>query len=722
MASTADELLIKIGADFSEFQDALKQAAKKTEDTTRGMGERFKALGGQFRKGINAIGKWTLAIGGAATAFLSFRNLIDQMNQTGDLVQMAQRLGITTQSLSELTFVARQFGLEQDELADTMKDLSERIADAAANGGTYAEALNRLGLNARALASMNMEEQFLTVVDSLGKLKTQGDKAFVSMELMADAGFKLVNMADAGADKISEMRKEAQELGASINDVDAQQIAEANKTFAKLRASIEGVLKRIAVQLTPLLAFLAEQFIAARKNIGEMDVSFADFSDIVVTGIGIIKTAWQGLRILWQGAKVLLGSLSVNFWKTTRAVVKAILFWRQKFTELWSFIKAGFSVTTSSIDIFYEKIKKGIADAMAFVMRKVSRAVRNIAKSIGGTNVKALNKLSRELENTAGGIGRGAAKLQVATSRSLDAARQSLATASKNYKEAKDDLLNLNVDIETTDLDKQVKAAQDFRNNAVKGLKEMGQEMADQTENPIERTLRSFQEFKAEYKQTAADIAEINEERIAKTVEQEDLQNAALADRRRLFLENMVKAERDAQEATRFLWESGFKGKMQVMSSFFRQMSVLMNSENRKQFEIGKAAAISGAVVDTYLAATKAYQSLAGIPIVGPALGAAAAGAAIAAGLQNVNQIRNTKFGDRGGGGGGSSAGGASASAGSDAGGAAGGQTGPTSGGGRTTINNILQGERFSGNEVRGLINAINDQIDDNAELNTVVQ
>src|SRR5690606_35185848 len=53
----------------------------------------------------------------------------------------------------------------------------------------------------------------------------------------------------------------------------------------------------------------------------------------------------------------------------------------------------------------------------------------------------------------------------------------------------------------------------------------------------------------------------------------------------------------------------------------------------------GKAAAVAQTTIDTYQSATSAYKSLAGIPIVGPALGAAAAGAAILSGLSNVRKI-----------------------------------------------------------------------------------
>ena len=53
----------------------------------------------------------------------------------------------------------------------------------------------------------------------------------------------------------------------------------------------------------------------------------------------------------------------------------------------------------------------------------------------------------------------------------------------------------------------------------------------------------------------------------------------------------------------------------------------------------GKAFAIAKATIDTYQSAVAAYKSLAGIPVIGPALGAIAAGAAIASGIATVKKI-----------------------------------------------------------------------------------
>ena len=67
--------------------------------------------------------------------------------------------------------------------------------------------------------------------------------------------------------------------------------------------------------------------------------------------------------------------------------------------------------------------------------------------------------------------------------------------------------------------------------------------------------------------------------------------------------------------------------------------------------DTGKALAIAAATIDTYQSAVSSYKSLSGIPVVGPALGFAAAGVAVAAGFMNVKKILAVKTPKGGGGG-----------------------------------------------------------------------
>lgn len=94
----------------------------------------------------------------------------------------------------------------------------------------------------------------------------------------------------------------------------------------------------------------------------------------------------------------------------------------------------------------------------------------------------------------------------------------------------------------------------------------------------------------------------------------------------------------------------------------------------KRQFQINKGLQIADTAINTYKSATAAFSSMAGIPVVGPVLGAIAAAGAVAAGLASINNIRKQQFDEGGGGGGSVSApSGSGASIGSGGGGAGGG-------------------------------------------------
>ena len=64
----------------------------------------------------------------------------------------------------------------------------------------------------------------------------------------------------------------------------------------------------------------------------------------------------------------------------------------------------------------------------------------------------------------------------------------------------------------------------------------------------------------------------------------------------------------------------------------------------KKYFERNKKLQIAQATMATAQSAVQAFNSLAGIPIVGPALGTIAAAAAITAGALQIQKIKNTTF------------------------------------------------------------------------------
>jgi hypothetical protein len=77
------------------------------------------------------------------------------------------------------------------------------------------------------------------------------------------------------------------------------------------------------------------------------------------------------------------------------------------------------------------------------------------------------------------------------------------------------------------------------------------------------------------------------------------------------------------------------EAKLALAAGFFGNLATLAGEGTA----IAKAAGVAETSINTFKAAQGAYSALAGIPIVGPALGAVAAGAAVVAGIANVKKI-----------------------------------------------------------------------------------
>ena len=90
------------------------------------------------------------------------------------------------------------------------------------------------------------------------------------------------------------------------------------------------------------------------------------------------------------------------------------------------------------------------------------------------------------------------------------------------------------------------------------------------------------------------------------------------------------------------------KQETQDKKKTFNDITNMLRSGSKEQMAVQKAQGMAQAAISAYQAANSAYAALAPIPIIGPALGAAAAAAAVAYGLGNVAQISGIKLAEGG--------------------------------------------------------------------------
>ena len=595
-----DDLIVEIGADIADLEKGLARAKKKLgefDETTQKTSKKFAVGMKDMKAGAIALGVAVTAAGVAIGAMT--KQVIENAKEQR---LWAKRLSVSQESFSALTAVARRFGAGADDVGDSIKDLNERIADAARGNKTYEEALNMVGLASKDLINLPVEDQFLRVAGAIGKMSNAGDRNFVTAELMADAGFRLLEVFRLGEDGIRKMAGEVIKANEALSSFEMKQLEDAGKASKELEASFAAFKNVLVIGALPAIREMTRLLKDASDFYGKM---FSTTSADVQSDIDKINATLA--RLGDPGAMPEGSQRARNKWLETNRQINSLLNERAKLTaQLKSMQK-----TDESGPEIAQGPEQGPAPRAAFI--------------------------------------------------------------------PSDDVLTQNIDSYKAFMEKKVEADEALRiqelNDAFIHAMDLGdierQRLADEEQARQDELSALFEH--------AMDVGEIKKQQAKAEEDIEKKKNAFLYKEREKALSNL---------------------------------SSLMASESRKMFEVGKAAAIAQTIISTIESAQASFTGMVkAIPgPVGIALGGAAAGAAIAAGMARVQAISSTSMGGGGGGAGG-------------AGGAGGGAGAPPA---PEVINQSNFDITFAGDgavpqsDVRSLIGQINEELDNGAQLGSI--
>jgi len=190
-------------------------------------------------------------------------------------------------------------------------------------------------------------------------------------------------------------------------------------------------------------------------------------------------------------------------------------------------------------------------------------------------------------------------------------------------------------------------------NLIIKGINLFKKQKIPLLENPMTKVVaginRAIQKQKEELelaKVIKVEREAMKDEEAQRDIERENEKNAALIASNASKNEAIKQKEKETankikQEYSNLIpllmkMDEARAKKFQTWQNF---MINAQSSNIRALWGVWKSLAIIQTISDTYRAATAAYAAMAGIPIVGPALGVAAAAAAIAFGMEQVHKI-----------------------------------------------------------------------------------
>lgn len=680
---TLGSVIVAMGNNFaateSEIVRVTTEVAKSTSvfnvsaASSVALATAMKSLGVQAELGGSAIGRTFRAIDKSIRAGgASLENLSAVTGMTGEMLRKTfkedsvevfrafiEGLGKIDQAGGSSTEALAAFGLKGDEILKVLPVLAKNsniLADTfstAAKEVNNATALNKEAANA--FNTLNSEVQ-------LAKNEFENLKVEIGEKLAPTASNFLGTIRD---------------IISAFRGMDASTI-QSIATMLKWTAIISGLVTGIAaflygaIQVSGVITAIGTAFLPATIAASAFWVALTGPIGIAVAGLAAVATGVTAFYVATNKKSELPNRLEdINRKLEEQKKLLADLEKFQKNTGGDSYTKSRIENINAEISKLEElrqaKIKqsKDFGTGEFLVKPKATGALSDLVPTFGNTTIPLSTEIQKP-KNTATDETKKETDKQAAI---LDEATRNRIAAAKRENEA----LN-----EIQAAKNEGLLAQDIAVLTKKAQIEDEFAQARLIKNSTERELM-LQNLELRHADELAKIAEFEAQRDAYVISRaeekraldEELnqlsaeQRAAFTNEELIALQSSIDSKAEAEkkyndEKIRKNIETQNKYKQDElkfgiviaeMKKFFNseevqgvkdttaQLTQLQNSKNSTMKGIGKAAASTNAAIATAEGAIKAYTSLAGIPIVGPALGIAAAAALTAYGVEQQGKI-----------------------------------------------------------------------------------
>jgi len=244
---------IAVTGTTSKYERSMRDVRRINAKTTQKLKQSWKSVKTVM---TGVVGK-IAAVAGIGGLGLLAKNALT----TGDVIhKMNIRLGISTETLSELEHVSNLSGVAFQTTAKSYQKMQENISDAATGLGTAKNSIEEMGLDIAKLHALSPEKQFEAIADAMTGITNQSDKVRIATDIFGGRGVEMLQIMDKGAEGIAEMRDQAERLGMTLSQDAANKIAGTNDAIARLTGSIRGTALAIVADLSPQITEMVDWF------------------------------------------------------------------------------------------------------------------------------------------------------------------------------------------------------------------------------------------------------------------------------------------------------------------------------------------------------------------------------------------------------------------------------------------------------------------------------
>ena len=298
-------LVVRLEADSLKFQKELDQAKRK-----------LSGFEGSASKTAKQVGRVLGAAAVAAATGLAYMakqsiDLADEMSKA------AQKIGVTTESLSQLRYAADLAGVAGASLDKSLQKLNRSMSEATITSTSKAAmAFKALGVEVKnADGSLRSSDAvFDDLADKMAGMRDGATKTALAMDIFGKSGADLIPLMNGGSKAIQAAREEADRLGQTIDGKAAKAAEQFNDNMARLGKTMSGAVLQATQSLIPLMSNMSDELVKTAQDADAMRGA----SDALVTGFRLLITAGILVKGTFQTVGVAIAGVAaaaskVNF-------------------------------------------------------------------------------------------------------------------------------------------------------------------------------------------------------------------------------------------------------------------------------------------------------------------------------------------------------------------------------------------------------------------------
>lgn len=387
-------LRVNLGLDSAAFTSGADAAKKASSGLQKGLD--------RISKGARALGE-RLSIVSAGMAALGTAAFA-AVKSTADAGQMIERQAqIANSGYREFQLMAagaRSVGIENDKLADILKDVNDRVGDfIQTGGGPMAEFFEniapKVGVTAEQFKNLSGPQALQLYVSSLEKAGLSQQEMTFYLEAMASDATALIPLLANGGAEMARLGKAADQAGGIMSDKAIAASKGFNTELRRLMDGAAGLRNKLAEALMPvmtqLMATITDNVIPAAatmvEKIGEWITWFGELPGPIQEAAAIIAGA------LGVGGPVLLAIAGIS------AALKTLV---ASAGPIGLFITAA-TLAVTAWQVWGDDIKALVGSAIGFISEKFDAFIGKIKSAIEwatdlGTKISEALGFGRELE------------------------------------------------------------------------------------------------------------------------------------------------------------------------------------------------------------------------------------------------------------------------------------------------------------------------------------